>query len=62
MAYKCCSNCNQVSYSAHDRGIWYCPYCGKDLTFAGLVTDVYQDRRERILQPKSKEKKFFIVK
>lgn len=33
MPYKSCPNCNQTSYSASDVGVWYCPYCGNDITF-----------------------------
>ncbi len=60
MSYKRCENCNQVSYSAHDRGIWYCPYCGKDLTYAGLITDVYREQNERVID--KKRTKLYIVK
>jgi ribosomal protein L37AE/L43A len=34
MAYKFCSECKQASYSAAHRIIWYCPYCGNELTFS----------------------------
>ncbi|HHT62356.1 MAG TPA: hypothetical protein GXZ75_01460 [Clostridia bacterium] len=33
MPYKLCPKCCQSSYSASDRGVWNCPYCGKDITF-----------------------------
>ena len=33
MPYKVCFFCNQTSYSASERDIWLCPYCGKDMTF-----------------------------
>ena len=63
MSYKRCESCNQVSYSAHDRGVWYCPYCGKDLTYTGLITDVYQDQNERIVDKKrTKSNGLYIVK
>lgn len=62
MAYKCCGNCNQVSYSAHDRGVWYCPYCGKDLTFAGLITDLYQEEEHRIDKKRKEHQRLFVVK
>lgn len=63
LSYKRCENCNQVSYSAHDRGIWYCPYCGKDLTFTGLITDVYQERAERVIDEKREGRRgLYVVK
>lgn len=33
MPYKVCPLCNQSSYSASERDIWFCPYCGEDMTF-----------------------------
>ncbi|MCL1873132.1 MAG: hypothetical protein FWF85_03335 [Clostridiales bacterium] len=33
MTYKLCPTCNQASYSAYGRSIWFCPYCGCDITF-----------------------------
>ena len=29
---KICTECKQKSYSASDRGEWYCPYCKENLT------------------------------
>mgnify|MGYP002572755474 CR=1 FL=1 len=33
MAYKLCPNCQQISYSAGCKPTWYCPTCGKDISF-----------------------------
>ena len=33
MAYKLCPNCQQISYSAGCKLTWYCPTCGKDISF-----------------------------
>ena len=33
MVYKVCPECNQTSYSACERSIWSCPFCGRDITF-----------------------------
>lgn len=32
MLKKTCPNCGKKSFSATDRGKWYCPYCNEDLT------------------------------
>jgi len=39
MPYKLCPNCSRASYSASDRGVWNCPYCGKDITFVPSTAD-----------------------
>lgn len=42
MPYKVCPSCQQASYSANISGIWFCPYCGKELTLSKSI----QDRRK----------------
>ena len=32
MVSKKCPHCDKNSYSASDKGVWICPYCGKDIT------------------------------
>ena len=32
MAFKTCPDCHNISYSAADKGIWFCPCCGKELS------------------------------
>lgn len=32
MMKKTCTQCGKDSYSATDRGSWYCPYCNHDLS------------------------------
>jgi len=34
MVYKVCPSCNQVSFSTRERSLWYCPFCGSDITFS----------------------------
>ena len=55
MPYKSCPNCNSTSYSASDNGIWYCPYCGSDITFIKGVTfdpdqsfTLKEDRKKKV--------------
>lgn len=34
MVSKKCYWCNRSSFSASDKGVWICPYCGEDITEA----------------------------
>lgn len=39
MPYKTCPSCRQISYSAADNRIWFCPCCGEDLSLSISVKD-----------------------
>lgn len=39
MPYKCCPACRQISYSAAENPIWYCPCCGEDLGSRPAIHD-----------------------
>lgn len=39
MPYKTCPSCRQISYSAADSRIWFCPCCGEDLSLNISVKD-----------------------
>jgi ribosomal protein L37AE/L43A len=49
MPYRACPNCNQSSYISNDRGIWVCPYCGKDITLINkaLKTEPSKDKNKK---------------
>ena len=42
MPYKACPSCRQISYSAADNRIWFCPCCGEDLSAIALIKDERQ--------------------
>ncbi|RXJ02781.1 hypothetical protein DS745_05585 [Anaerobacillus alkaliphilus] len=37
MYQKTCHSCNKVSYSSYPDGLWYCPYCKKEITDFGTI-------------------------
>jgi ribosomal protein L37AE/L43A len=39
MPYKLCQSCQQTSYSACNNRIWFCPYCGTELTLNKSLPD-----------------------
>lgn len=39
MPYKTCPACRQISYSAADSQLWFCPCCGQDLSCCLSVKD-----------------------
>ena len=41
MPHKLCQSCRQTSYSAAINGIWFCPYCGTELTLNQALHNLY---------------------